>query len=125
MKKILFFIIATLLLVPADAAAKKKADISFAEQTYDFGTIPEKGGKVTHSFKFTNTGDANLVIVDASADCGCTVPEYAGPDRAGQDRSDQSDLQPVVPSRRLQQSHHHTHQLEAEKVRLKISGTVK
>lgn len=57
-------------------AKKKQADIKFAETTYDFGTIPEHGGPVTHVFSFTNTGDANLVIIDAKADCGCTQPEY-------------------------------------------------
>lgn len=78
MKKILFLIVAVLLLVPAQesGAKKKQAEIKFAEQTYDFGTIAENGGKVSHSFTFTNTGNANLVIIDASADCGCTVPEY-------------------------------------------------
>lgn len=76
MKKILI-ILSLLLLIPAFTMnAGKKAEIKFAEQTYNFGTIPEHGGKVSHSFEFTNTGDANLVIIDAKADCGCTVPEY-------------------------------------------------
>lgn len=78
MKKTLFLILAILMLVPAaDMSAKKKlAEISFAEPTHNFGKIAEDGGKVSHEFSFTNTGDANLVILDASADCGCTVPEY-------------------------------------------------
>lgn len=76
MKK-LFFIIAALLIVPVVTAnAGKKAEIKFTENSYDFGSVPEHGGKVSHTFEFTNTGDANLVIVDAKADCGCTVPEY-------------------------------------------------
>lgn len=57
-------------------AKKKRPVITFIEQTHNFGTIPEKGGKVSHDFVFTNTGNANLVIIDAKADCGCTVPEY-------------------------------------------------
>lgn len=77
MKK-LIIILSLVLLIPAVAmnAAKKKADIKFAEQSYNFGSVPEHGGKVSHTFEFTNTGDANLVILDATADCGCTVPEY-------------------------------------------------
>ena len=63
-----------LLAIPAEA--KKKARIEFAEQSYNFGTVPEHGGKVSHDFEFQNAGDANLVILDATADCGCTVPEY-------------------------------------------------
>lgn len=50
--------------------------VSFPELTHDFGTIKENGGPVTHEFIFTNTGDAPLMIVNASASCGCTRPDY-------------------------------------------------
>lgn len=60
----------------ASSAKKKGAEIKFAESSYNFGSVPEHGGKVSHTFEFTNTGDANLMIIDATADCGCTVPEY-------------------------------------------------
>lgn len=77
MKKILTLLIIALTAVAVPAISKKKqADIKFAESSYNFGTIAEHGGKVSHTFEFTNTGDANLVIIDAKADCGCTVPEY-------------------------------------------------
>lgn len=77
MKKITLILCLTLLFVTFEGYAKKKqAEISFVENSYNFGTIPEKGGSVSHTFEFTNTGDGNLVIVDASADCGCTVPEF-------------------------------------------------
>ena len=56
---------------------EKQSVAKFDQTAYSFGTIPEKGGKVSHTFEFTNEGDANLVIVDASADCGCTVPEFS------------------------------------------------
>lgn len=49
--------------------------IVFEEPTYNFGTI-KAGEKVTHNFKFTNEGKAPLIITEASATCGCTVPEY-------------------------------------------------
>jgi len=58
-----------------DANAGKFPEISFAEKEFDFGTI-EQGTKVEHVFKFTNTGDAPLVIVNAKSSCGCTVPTY-------------------------------------------------
>ncbi len=47
----------------------------FEEESYDFGTINE-GDIVTHIFKFTNTGEAPLMISSATASCGCTVPEW-------------------------------------------------
>lgn len=50
--------------------------IEFEETTYDFGTIAEDGGNVTHEFVFTNTGDAPLMIVSATASCGCTRPSF-------------------------------------------------
>ncbi|MEK6615948.1 MAG: DUF1573 domain-containing protein [Bacteroidota bacterium] len=49
-------------------------DMKFAEEIFDFGTITQ-GEKVTHDFKFKNTGEKNLIIANAYADCGCTVAE--------------------------------------------------
>ena len=77
MKKILSLLLLAVVVLAVPAGARKKqAEIKFAESAYNFGTIPEHGGKVSHTFEFTNTGDANLVIIDASADCGCTLPEF-------------------------------------------------
>lgn len=42
----------------------------------ELGKVKEQGGPVSCEFVFTNTGDANLVIIDAKATCGCTRPEY-------------------------------------------------
>lgn len=47
----------------------------FAEEDHDFGEIKE-GDVVEHVFKFTNTGDAPLIISSATASCGCTVPVW-------------------------------------------------
>ncbi len=60
----------------AEKPAEGKAAISFAETSHDFGTFPENGGPVSHTFVFTNTGDAPLLILNATASCGCTRPEY-------------------------------------------------
>lgn len=57
--------------------AKDNARISFNESVYDFGQISLKKEKVSHEFTFTNSGEKNLVITDARADCGCTRPEYS------------------------------------------------
>jgi hypothetical protein len=58
-----------------DANAGKFPKMEFQETEFDFGTI-DQGTNVEHVFKFTNTGDAPLVIVDAKSSCGCTVPSY-------------------------------------------------
>ena len=51
------------------------ANMSFEEQSFDFGTITE-GDKVEHVFKFTNTSENPLTITNARGSCGCTVPEW-------------------------------------------------
>ncbi len=58
------------------AGAKAEPAIQFAEASHDFGTIAEEGGNVSHEFVFTNTGDAPLLIVNATASCGCTMPKF-------------------------------------------------
>ena len=57
--------------VPAGPLTK----LSFAEATYDFGTVME-GEKVEHLYVFTNTGDEPLIISNAKGSCGCTVPDW-------------------------------------------------
>jgi hypothetical protein len=47
--------------------------LEFDELVHDFGTIKEELGSVTHSFKFTNTGDKPLVIANVKPSCGCTT----------------------------------------------------
>jgi len=47
----------------------------FEKDNHEFGEIMQ-GEKVTYAFKFKNSGKAPLVISNASATCGCTVPEY-------------------------------------------------
>lgn len=75
--KILFVISALFAAVLfADAKTDGKPDIEFAQTVYDFGSIPEDGGPVSFKFRFTNTGDAPLVILSARASCGCTRPSY-------------------------------------------------
>src|SRR5690606_3865160 len=56
-------------------AVQGAAVFSFEKTSYDFGTIQE-GETVEHEFKFKNTGTGPLIINDAQASCGCTVPEY-------------------------------------------------
>lgn len=75
---IITFVAALALFFASDAVAKKNniPQISLTQQSYDFGTIPEHGGKVSHDFIFENAGGGVLIIKDAKADCGCTVPEY-------------------------------------------------
>jgi hypothetical protein len=49
--------------------------IQFEKVEHDFGTIKE-GEKVSYTYKFTNTGEAPLIIQSAQPTCGCTVSDY-------------------------------------------------
>jgi hypothetical protein len=48
--------------------------VEIIDSVYNFGTVAE-GAIVEFSFRFKNTGTNPLVISNASASCGCTVPE--------------------------------------------------
>ena len=58
------------------AMAQKPAEIKFDKLTHDFGTFSEKNPVVSCTFSFTNVGESPLIINQAVASCGCTVPEY-------------------------------------------------
>lgn len=73
MKKMIFM---ALMLVCGIGFASAQAEIKFDKLTHNFGSFPESSPKVTCVFKFTNVGDQPLVINQAVASCGCTVPEY-------------------------------------------------
>ena len=51
------------------------AEITFDRVFHDFGMVSE-GDIVKTIFKFTNTSENDLYIVDAMGSCGCTVPKY-------------------------------------------------
>ena len=56
--------------------AQKQAEIKFDKLTHNFGTFSERNPVVNCVFTFTNVGETPLVINQAVASCGCTVPEY-------------------------------------------------
>ena len=92
MKKVLFFVLAAFLLTACNQKNKSKTDdqvstavgkevsaedapkIKFEKLIYDFGVIKE-GERVQYDFKFKNEGKTPLIISNAVATCGCTVPE--------------------------------------------------
>ena len=57
------------------APAGPLTSIKFAEETFEFGKVVA-GEKVSHTYKFTNTGNEPLIISNAKGSCGCTVPEW-------------------------------------------------
>ena len=74
MKKLLF--LSFMLMLCMTAMAQKPAEIKFDNLIHDFGKFSEKDPVKTCVFAFTNVGEQPLVINQAMASCGCTVPEY-------------------------------------------------
>ena len=58
-------------IVPAGAYPK----FTFDQEEHNFGQIRD-GDIVSHTFRFTNSGEAPLIISKATAACGCTVPQW-------------------------------------------------
>lgn len=76
MKKYLFTAFLMLFSLVSFAQQANEAEIKFDKTSHDFGIFTESNSKVTCTFTFTNTGNKLLVIHQAIASCGCTVPEY-------------------------------------------------
>lgn len=73
MKKIIFIFA---MLAGTLTSASAQAEIKFDKLTHDFGTFSESNPVQKCTFTFTNTGDKPLIINQAAASCGCTVPVY-------------------------------------------------
>lgn len=63
--------LAVLVSVPASGQGR----LAFDADAVDLGRIAE-GETPSHTFRFTNTGDAPLSITDVEAACGCTTPLF-------------------------------------------------
>jgi hypothetical protein len=78
MKKLLFIAAAFILSAGAMAQTASTKPDDFAKfnlDKYDFGKI-KQSVPASYFFEVTNKSDKPLVIENAHATCGCTVPEY-------------------------------------------------
>ena len=73
MKKILFTLIA---LISFTMSVMAEPAITFDKTSHNFGTFSENNAIQKCTFSFKNTGDQPLIINQAVASCGCTVPKY-------------------------------------------------
>ena len=56
--------------------SKGKGEMEFEKTHHDFGVFAPDTAILTFDFVFTNVGKEPIIIHQASASCGCTVPEY-------------------------------------------------
>ena len=68
--------LALTMLVAMVATASAQAEIKFDKVVHNFGNFSEKSPVQKTTFTFTNVGNKPLVINQAIASCGCTVPSY-------------------------------------------------
>lgn len=71
-KRFTALIICVLGLLPA-----ARAQLVFDPAAWDFGSIGESAGTVSHTFTGVNRGQRPVVILDVVTTCGCTVPEFS------------------------------------------------
>lgn len=87
MRNFLFILAAVLLLTSCDIRKNDKngnrtnmvsshdtTSVKMIDSVYNFGKVTD-GENVVFSYRFTNTGTKPLVISNATASCGCTIPE--------------------------------------------------
>lgn len=73
---VLFIVPFVLSAQPSRPEPKKSGPkLTFDVATIDYGTI-QKNADPVRKFTFKNTGDTPLLITNAKASCGCTVPVY-------------------------------------------------
>lgn len=76
MKKILSIALMLIASLNMAMAQQNEAQIKFDTLQHNFGTFSESSPVQECVFTFTNNGTAPLVINQAVASCGCTVPSY-------------------------------------------------
>ena len=76
MKKIILTLFCALGIIAASDAQNKKSPVVFDAYEWDFGTIKELDGPVSHTFKVKNTSDKPAIFERVITTCGCTTPTY-------------------------------------------------
>ena len=56
-------------------AVQPQPEITFETSVHDFGSIHQNEA-ATIEFSFENTGTGTLIISNAEASCGCTIPKW-------------------------------------------------
>ena len=79
MKKVIYILGIMLLFAGVAKAQDSKAsigpEIEFEKVVHDYGDVPFNGNGECE-FRFSNTGDAPLLIQKPKSSCGCTIPSW-------------------------------------------------
>ncbi len=69
------YFLSFLLIAFASVSFAQESPVKFVETSHSFGKI-KQGAPVTTEFTFTNTSNKPVIIEVATAECGCTTPDY-------------------------------------------------
>jgi hypothetical protein len=74
MNRLVFLI---MFLTVSAVQAQQAKPVLFREEVFDFGSVKEEGGAVTHEFLFTNTTNRAIKVLNVQPSCGCTTPDWS------------------------------------------------
>src|SRR5690606_17354609 len=75
MKKALGILAVFVAIVGFTAMGLAIGEFKFEKETHDYGTIPQNK-PASFDFKFSNSGDAPIIISEVKPSCGCSVAEF-------------------------------------------------
>lgn len=75
MKKALGILTVLVAIIGFTSMALAIGEFRFEKETHDFGSIPQNK-PASYDFKFSNTGDAPIIITEVKPACGCSVAEF-------------------------------------------------
>ena len=98
----------------------------FEEVEWNFGTIEEVAGKVSHTFRYRNTSDHSVMIERVYSSCGCTSGEYSRrPLKAGGEGEFVVTFDPTDRGGRVEKTVTLTYDKGRGRTELRIKGRVK
>ena len=125
--KILFILMMGMVaVVPTVAKTKNSGQplAKFDTTVWDFGNIRDDR-PVSHDFEFINVGNGNFVVIDATAQCGCTRPEYpAKPVAPGKREKVKVTFNPLGRAGSFEKTVTLVTNGKPKKIRLKVRGNV-
>lgn len=77
MKLLRYILLLMILLAETEVLTAQSGTLKFDNVQFDFGTIEESDGEITHDFVLRNGGTSPFVVTDVRAHCGCTTFDYS------------------------------------------------
>ncbi|NQD71804.1 DUF1573 domain-containing protein [Sphingobacterium shayense] len=75
MKKILGMLTVFIAVIGFTSMTLAIGEFKFEKEAHDFGSIPQNQ-PASYDFKFSNNGDAPIIISEVKPSCGCSVAEF-------------------------------------------------